>query len=131
MARTTSLRLAPEVLTEHAEQVTLIELCRKHEYLYPELSLIFAVPNGGKRHITTARRLQAEGLKAGIPDLILPVARAGFHSLYIELKRTKDSYATPEQKAMHEALRAQGNAVYVCKGGWEAWDVIRGYLDRK
>ena len=47
----------------------------------PELRLLFAVPNGGHRHRAVAARLKDEGVKAGVPDLFLPVPRGAFHGL--------------------------------------------------
>lgn len=51
------------------------------------------------------------GVKAGIPDLLLPVARHGYHGLYIELKRLGDTLRD-SQEAMLPRLEAQG---YLCK----------------
>lgn len=53
---------------------------------YPELALLYHIPNGGKRDAKTATILKRQGVKAGVPDLHLPVARGGYHGLYIELK---------------------------------------------
>ncbi len=52
-----------------------------------KLSLAFAVPNGGSRSKTTAAMLRAEGVKPGVPDIFWPIARGGFHGMFIELKR--------------------------------------------
>ena len=55
---------------------------------YPELELMYAIPNGGKRHIHTAVVLKQTGVKSGVPDIFLPVRR-GKHGLFIEMKRKK------------------------------------------
>lgn len=94
---------------------------------YPELSLLYAIPNGGARSKRTAARLKAAGVLASIPDLHLPVARGAFLTLYVELK-IHGTYGTPGQRAMAEALRAQGHCVVECQGVQEAVDVILGYL---
>lgn len=67
--------------------------CRKEyrkaglEFKYmPELQYMYHVPNGGKRDKATAAVLKRQGVKAGVPDIMLPAARAGYHGLYIELK---------------------------------------------
>ena len=64
---------------------------------YPELALLYHIPNGGKRDAKTATILKRQGVKAGVPDLHLPVARGGYHGLYIELK-VGDNTTTKKQK---------------------------------
>lgn len=96
----------------------------------PELKLLYHVPNGGKRDAKTGRALKRQGVKAGVPDLCLPVARGGYHSLYIELKVGKNT-TSPKQKEWIAALRQQGNYVSVCYGWEEAKETIENYLDEK
>lgn len=76
-------------MTEHEEQKALIEWSAWMSNARPELSLMFAVPNGGDRHPAVAAKLKAEGVKAGVPDIFLPVPRNGYHGLFIELKELK------------------------------------------
>ena len=52
---------------------------------YPGLTL-FAIPNGGKRSITTAAILKAEGVLPGVADLFLIHSNGSYHGLFIELK---------------------------------------------
>lgn len=47
---------------------------------------LMSVPNGGKRNPREAARLKAEGAKAGVSDLLLPLRRQGFGSFWIEMK---------------------------------------------
>jgi len=74
-------------MSEHQEQCALMRMCRLHERKYPGLELIHSIPNGGARHIAVAAKLRAEGVRAGVPDIFLPVPRGSAHGLYIELKR--------------------------------------------
>jgi hypothetical protein len=106
------------VRNEHAEQVALVAWARLHEHRLPGLALLFAIPNGGRRDAVTGARLKAEGVKAGVPDLFLPVARRGFHGLFIELKAPGGS-PTPEQRGWITRLRLAGYSAEVCCG-WEA-----------
>lgn len=71
--------------------------------------------------------MKAEGLKAGVPDLHLPVARCGFIGLWIEMKVGKNK-PTDKQGRWSELLRAQGHRVVVCYGSSAAIDVLREYL---
>lgn len=48
--------------------------------------LLFAVPNGGRRDATTAAKLKAEGVVAGVSDLILLVPNKTHSVLLIEMK---------------------------------------------
>ena len=88
----------------------------------------YHVPNGGSRKKAEAGRFRAEGVKAGVPDLCLPVARGGFHGLYIELKRQKGSKTSDDQKAWLSNLEKQGYFVALCKGWEAAAKVITEYL---
>ena len=115
-------------MTEHEEQVALMRLVEMHKGRWPELGMLFAVPNGGDRNVIVARKLKAEGVKRGVPDLCLCLPRGGYHGLFIELKRQKGGVTSPEQKAWIAALRGQGYRAEVCKGATEAWDVIREYM---
>ena len=98
------------------------------ESRWPELRLLHAIPNGGKRDIRTAAMLKAEGVKPGVPDICLPVPRGGKHGMYIELKRRKGGTVSEAQQAWIRALCGQGYACTVCHGWDAARDEIMGYL---
>lgn len=71
-----------EMATEHQLQVTLL----KWFYSQRRRSIMFAIPNAGKRSMHTARRMKDEGLLAGVADLqvMLPDGR----SAWLELKKS-------------------------------------------
>jgi hypothetical protein len=115
-------------MDEHQHQVALMRWARLSQGLFPELALLYAVPNGGQRNAVVAAKLKAEGVQAGIPDLVLPVARSGYHSLYLELKRPKTGRVSELQKACHESLSKHGNAVAVAFGWERARDILIQYL---
>lgn len=116
--------------TESGAQEMLFTWAMWQQEGRPELKLLYHVPNGGKRNAKTGRALKRQGVKAGVPDLCLPVARGGYHSLYIELKVGKNT-TSPKQKEWIAALRQQGNYVSVCYGWEEAKETIENYLDEK
>lgn len=97
---------------------------------FPELDLIYHVPNGGRRNKFEAAKLKRQGVKAGVPDVVLPVARAGFHGLYIELKYGKNK-PTADQKKWIARLKEQGYKAITCYGWREAANEIENYLRRK
>ena len=113
---------------EAQEQAWLFGWCRYASVKYPELDLLHHIANGGSRNKIEAAHLKAQGVKAGVPDLFLPVARRGYHGLYIELKRRKHGTLSLDQKQWIEALRKQGYRVEVCKGFPAAADVLEEYL---
>ena len=121
-------RDASPVPTESQEQQRLFQWARMQSGKHPELGLMYHIPNEGKRSRITGRRMVAEGLKKGVPDICLPVARGGNHGLYIELKRTKDWKITKEQEEWMRDLMGQGYEVALCIGWEMAADVIQNYL---
>lgn len=121
-------RITVYASSEHDEQVALFQWAALQVGRIPELGLLFAIPNGGKRDLVTAVMLQREGVKAGVPDTCLPVARQGWHGLFIELKWGRNK-PTEHQLEWLERLTAEGYLAVVCYGWQEAVDVIKDYLD--
>ena len=76
---------------------------------------IFHVPNGGHRAPSVAKRLKAEGVRAGVPDLFIPSWR-----VWIEMKRTAGGRLSQEQKEWAEYLTGCGYAVIVANGATDA-----------
>ena len=114
--------------TEADEQTTLFEWAELQSGRYPELKLLYHVPNGGSRNKIEAARLQAQGVKAGVPDLCLPVARGGNHGLYIELKRQRGGRISEEQVRW---IMKHGYSAAICRGWEEAARTIVEYLQQK
>lgn len=116
-------------MSEHTIQCAFIEWVKWNTGRYPELELLYAVPNGGKRSIAVAGKLKAEGVRAGVPDIVLPVARGGHHSLYMEFKNGNKGVVSPDQSAYISLLVEYGNAVMVVRSIDEAIDSILMYLN--
>lgn len=97
---------------------------------YPQYSkLLFAVPNGGARRIREAQILKAEGVTAGVSDLILLVARGGYNALCIEMKReSSSSRLSPAQKEWQELAMAAGNKCVTCRSLEEFKKEVDTYL---
>ena len=113
---------------EEVEQTCLFRWAAYSLGAHPELKLLHAIPNGGKRSKSEAARMKAAGVKAGVPDMFLPVARGGSHGLYIELKRIKGGRVSAEQLAWMEELTREGYTCAVCHGWEEARGTILDYL---
>ena len=120
-------RLEGDAPTEHDEQVALFRWAAENEAAHPELRMLHATPNGGYRPVHTAVMLKAEGVKAGVPDVCLPVPRGRFHSLWIEMKR-KPNKPTLEQEQWVASLRRYGNQAVICYSATEAINCIMAYL---
>ena len=114
--------------TEAQEQSWLFEWAEYAALKWPEVKLMFHVPNGGKRSAKEAARFKREGVKAGVPDIFLPAPRGTFHGLFLELKRQSGGRVSEAQREMLNALKAQGYCVAVCKGFHAAADTIEKYL---
>jgi hypothetical protein len=117
---------------DHA--MALMRWVRLHERKVPELSLLFHIPNGGRRNVREAARLKAMGVKAGVSDYFLPVRQWDkdahfFAGLWIELKAGKNR-PTPAQFDWQRKMFAQSYAVHICVGWLEAAGCIAHYLAR-
>ena len=106
--------------SEHQEQIGVIKWFRQK---FPGV-LIFAIPNGEKRSISVAKRLKAEGVVRGVPDLFVPE-----WNLWIEMKRQNGGRLSPDQKNMIEYLHRIGHTVIVGKGAADASRQIIEFLD--
>jgi hypothetical protein len=114
---------------ESAEQRALIAWFRfAHKQLgIPDERLLFAVPNGGWRRRAEAAILIGEGVRPGIPDLFLAVARGSAGGLFIEMK-TDTGVVSASQKQAHKILQDQGYRVVVARGFQAAAAAITDYL---
>ncbi|MBA1200477.1 VRR-NUC domain-containing protein [Pseudomonas capeferrum] len=113
---------------EGQEQAALM---RELELRFPAVAkLIYHVPNGGHRMKAVAAKLKAQGVKAGVPDLVLPMARGGYFGLYIEFKAAPpfDAAVSASQHGFIQALNTQGYLAVVCRGQLDAMEAVQAYL---
>ena len=99
-------------------------------YAYPQFrgGLFFAIPNGGHRNIQTARALKAEGVTAGVSDLMLLVANRGYHALCVEVKTIKGRQSE-FQKAWEAKVEAQGFKYNIVRSLDDFAELVRWYLN--
>lgn len=117
------------IQTEYEAQRDIFAWAEHMEHKYPELWFLNGSLNGVRLTIGQAVKAKKAGMKKGYPDIFLPVARMKWHGLYIELKREKNSRATPEQNNWLFKLSEQGYLPCICKGKEAAIRVIIQYLD--
>lgn len=122
---TVKLYAAPKSEAQHQENV--IRWSQIHRAEYPELALLFHIPNGGTRDKIEAARLKAQGVKAGVSDLFLPVSRRGYHGIFIEMK-TLRGRVSQEQQWFGDKVTEQGYLFHVAYGWEAAVDTLKWYL---
>lgn len=118
---------AIQPIKEWQEQALFVEW---FELQYPRLKL-FAIPNGELRpfqeredkrgntvrYSPTAQKLEAMGLRAGVPDLVIPEPRYPYHGFYLEMKRNDGkSDTTDAQKIWLDYLEGKGYYTIVAAG---------------
>jgi len=115
--------------SEHLEQVRLfawIRMMRQYDWRY---ETIFAIPNGGARKKSVAAELKAEGVEAGIPDIMCAVPSNSWPGLFLEMKSLHpQAKLSQSQKKMIPKLKRAGYKVEVPKGFKEAQQIIIEYL---
>ena len=113
---------------EGEEQAALFRWAQFQSGKYPELDLMFHIPNGGYRNKAEAAHLKAQGVRPGVPDLCVPVARMGYHGLYIEMKAKKNGRVSAYQQRWLVLLRENGYCAYVCNGADAAIKLLDQYM---
>lgn len=113
--------LNPPARTEHVEQREFVSWFRK---TFPAVRIL-AIPNGSQRSRTTGARLKAEGVVAGVPDLLIPA-----WNLWIEMKRADGGTTSAVQKDWHRYLESIDHTVVVCAGFLQAKEKVEELLKR-
>lgn len=120
----------PPFPSEHAEQVSVFREAAIRAKTDPRWSMLFAIPNGGKRNIVTAVKMKAEGVRAGVPDMFLPVPIGDRCGLFVELKKRGGGKVSNAQREFMRDLDPRYCAV-VANGAQQAIDKILQYLGGK
>ncbi len=107
-------------LSEHQIQCAVVDYCALKGIP------VFAIPNGGDRHVAVAVKLKKEGVKSGVPDLFVPIVNSKYGGLFIEMKKPKGKLSDV-QKFWLNLLEDQGYRVKVCYGVDEAIRWIDDY----
>ena len=111
---------------EHLEQCLLVQWFRLEYAQYSKC--LWAIPNGGARHITTAMRLKREGALAGVSDLFLMIPNKDKHGLFIEMKSAKGAKIQQNQLDFISLAKSMNYDAEVCFGFEEAREKIKNYL---
>ena len=98
-------------------------------------NLAFAIPNGanlagdGRARAMQMASMKRQGLKPGVPDLFVAIARGAYHGLFIELKRDAKSAVSDDQIKWQKRLRLAGFKAEICRGFDEAQACVKRYLN--
>lgn len=88
---------------------------------------LIAVPNGGRRDAVTGARLKAEGVVAGVADLLLLVPRGNYHGLCIEMKTAAGRQSEAQRRWQREVER-QGYRYAIVRSAHEFIAEVGSYL---
>lgn len=105
--------------SEHEEQKLVVECLRMAGILF------CAVPNGARTSMSVAKRLKAEGLEAGAPDLLIFDPPTAFTAIVprgvaIEMKAPHGAKPSKAQSEWQRRLTESGWISLVCYGADEA-----------
>lgn len=115
-------------LSEDREQEIVIQWKELMMNRVPQLKYLFHIGNGGSRHPAEAVKLRRMGVVPGVSDLFLPVARNGYHGLWIEMKRQHGGKLSKPQKEWLEGMREEGYKAERANGAEEAIAILEEYL---
>lgn len=113
--------------TEYGEHSALVAMVARLDDRYPDLKLLFHVPNDARRSPSVAGRMKAMGLKSGVPDLLLPVRRGIYSGLACELKVAPNK-PTDTQLWWLGKLADQGWYAFVSFNADDAYGHILRYI---
>lgn len=95
---------------------------------FPDLAmLMFAVPNGGSRRRIEACIMKAEGVTAGVADVLFLYPNSEYHGLCIEFK-TKTGRQQKSQKCFQNAIEAQGYQYAIVRSVDDFIELVKNYI---
>jgi hypothetical protein len=134
---------APRKNVEEQHGIALMQWANHASGRRPELAWLHHIPNGGGRSKAEAGKMKAQGVRKGVLDYFLPVARLCFFNeycdpfgLYIELKAPQhrnraQGGMSDDQVRFATFVTAQGFLVCLCYDWHEARAAIEAYLDNE
>ena len=112
----------------HEESRLQINCVKVFRLRYPHFAnLLFSVPNGGARRPVEASIMKAEGMTAGVSDLILLVPNVRYHGMCIEMK-TRTGKQSDAQKEWQKAVTALGYKYAIIRSLDEFISIIDKYF---
>lgn len=110
---------------EHRIQTAMVDWFRAQ---YPKMQHnLFAVPNGGRRDAVTGAMLKAEGVLAGVADLILLKRNRHYGALLIETK-TRKGKQRDSQKEWESKITKDGYKYVIVRSLDDFMREVKSYL---
>ena len=122
-------------MSEHEEQVAVIDWKNAHIYQRPCLEWLHSSLNGiplagsAKTRGRIINYMKAEGMTPGVPDLFLPFPAKGYHGLYIEMKKDDKGKPSEGQVDFLEYAEGVGYLCHLAGGAAHAVEAIKDYLE--
>lgn len=113
---------------ESDELITFFDYVRRLENRDPRFKSIYHIANERKTTPRAGYRLKQKGVRAGVPDVCVPIPTKQYSGLYIEFK-IKPNKLTEHQTAMCTLLHGLGYCVRVAWSSTEAIQILKDYLE--
>lgn len=85
---------------------------------------VFAVPNGGNRNLREAARLKAQGVMAGVSDLIIMLPNKKIY--FVEVKNPNGKGRQSQaQRDFEENVCAMGHIYQI----WDKWSQVEEFIN--
>lgn len=99
-------------------QIQVVRMLRNCGYF------VFAVPNGGSRHVREAHNLKLQGVTAGVSDLVVLLPKG--QAVFVELKSPDGSgRQSPAQRDFEDIVRSMGYDYYI----WDNWKQVEAFIN--
>jgi len=116
-----------EKMTFHSEHILQVQCVSWFRLAYSS-KLMFAIPNGGARHVAVGAKLKKEGVLAGVPDLFIAEPNKHYNGLFIELKNGNKGRVNEKQKKLIEQLNIRGYKTSVVRYFDDFVEVVNSYF---
>lgn len=111
---------------EQVEQIKALECLRYH---YPDIAhSIIHIANERKTSSYHGAILKRMGVKKGVSDLFVPKPRAGYHGLWIEVKK-QNGVPSREQREFLDEVKSDGYAGFIAYGAQSIVDFVCDYFE--
>lgn len=114
-------------ISETQIQIQCINWFRQQYRAIYDAGCLIHIANERQCSMRRGKELKDMGVRKGIPDLCLFMARKGFHGLFIEMKAPHE-YPRPEQRQIMAMLEREGYKCVVCRSLEEFRTIINDYL---
>lgn len=118
----------PKKKRQNIEEVEQIKFNIWFEkFLWVKDCRFWHTPNGGGRDAREGAKFKRMGVKAGVPDVVLPMARKSFYGLVIELK-SPGGKLTESQSEWLEWFKRNNWTTKICYSCEEAQAFVMDYF---